>query len=63
MLNKFDNRYDGKCYYNFFVVFFGLFFAAYIVTPDGWRKTVPVILAVCISTAVAKFTASNRNQN
>ena len=60
MLDKFDHKYKGNRYYNFFVVFVGLFFASYIIMPDGWRKPVPLILAVFISAAVAKFASPNR---
>ena len=63
MLGKFDHKYKGNRYYNYLVVFIGLFFATYIMMPDEWRKPVPLILAVFISAAVAKFAASNRNRN
>ena len=60
MLDKFDHKYKGNRYYNFFVVFVGLFFASFIIMPDEWRKPAPLILTFVISLAVAKFVASNR---
>jgi len=63
MRNKFDQKYKGNRYYNFLVVFVGLFFAAYMMIPDEWRKLTPLILAVFISAAVAMFVASNHNRN
>ena len=63
MLDKFDHKYRGNRYYNFLVVFVGLIFAAYMIMPGEWRKPAPLILAVFISAAVAKFAASNRNRN
>ena len=63
MLDKLDHKYKDNRYYSFFVVFVGLFFAAYLIMPDEWRKPAPLILAVFISAAIAKFSASNRNQN
>jgi hypothetical protein len=61
--NKFDHRYHGNLYYNFFAVFVGLFIAADMIMPDGWRNPAPLILAVFIPAAVARFSASSRNQN
>ena len=63
MLDKLDHKYKSNRYYNFFVVFVGLFFAAYLIMPDEWRNPGSLILVVCISAAVAKFSASNRNLN
>ena len=60
MLDKFDHKYQGNSYYNFFVVFVGLFFASFIIMPDECRKPAPLILTFVISLAVAKFVASNR---
>ena len=63
MLDKFDHKYRGNRYYNFLVVFVGLLFAKYMIMPDAWRKPVPMVLAVFIAAAVAKFAASNRKSN
>ena len=63
MRDKSNHKYSGNRYYNFLVVFVGLFFAAYMIMPDQWRKPAPIILAVLISAVVAKFAASNRNRN
>ena len=63
IFDKFDHKYRGNRCYNFLMVFVGLFFAAYIIMPDEWRKPAPLLLAVFISAAVAKFVASNRNTN
>ena len=63
VLDKLDHKFKGNRYYNFFVVFVGLLFAAFIIMPDEWRKPAPLLFAVLISAAVAKFSASNRNQN
>ena len=62
MLDKLDHKYKGNSYYNFFVVFVGLCFAAYMIMPDEWRKPTPLILVVFSSALIAKFSASNRNQ-
>ncbi len=62
MLNKFDHKFKGNRYYNFVVVFAGLFFAAFMIMPDEWRRPAPLILVVFISAAIAKFAASNSKQ-
>tara|TARA_B100000963_G_scaffold218274_1_gene190326 strand:+ start:127 stop:441 length:315 start_codon:yes stop_codon:yes gene_type:complete len=63
MLDKLDQKYKGNRYYNFLVVFIGLLFAAYMIMPDELQEPAPLILAVFISAAVAKFACSNRNRN
>ena len=63
MFNKFDHKFKGNRYYNFVVVFVGLFFAAFMIMPDEWRKPAPLILVVFISAAIAKFSALNRKQD
>ena len=63
MIERFNRKYKGNRYYNFLIVFVGLFFAAYIIMPDEWRKPIPLILAVFISAVVAKFAVSTHNQN
>ena len=62
MFDKFDHKLKGNRYYNFFVVFVGLFFAMFMILPDEWRKPAPLILAVFISAAIAKFSSSKNNQ-
>jgi len=62
MFDKFDHKFKRNRYYNFFVVFVGLFFAMFMILPDGWRRPAPLILAVFISAAIAKFSSSKRNQ-
>ena len=62
MFDKFDHKFKGNRYYNFVVVFVGLFFAAFMIMPDEWRKPAPLILVVFISAAIAKFSASNSKQ-
>jgi uncharacterized membrane protein len=62
MFDKFDHKFKGNRYYNFFVVFVGLFFAMFIIMPDEWQKPAPLILAVFIAAAIAKFSSSKRNQ-
>ena len=62
MFDKFDHKFKGNRYYNFCVVFVGLFFAMFIIMPDEWQKPAPLILAVFISAAIAKFSSSKRNQ-
>jgi uncharacterized membrane protein len=62
MFDKFDHKFKGNRYYNFFVVFVGLFFAMFIIMPDEWQKPAPLILAVFISAAIARFSSSKRNQ-
>jgi len=63
MFNKFDHKFKGSRCYNFFVVCVGLFFAAFLIMPDEWKKPAPLILVVFISAAIAKFSASNHSQN
>ena len=62
MFDKFDHKFKGNRYYNFVVVFVGLFFAAFMMMPDEWRKPTPLILVVFISAAVAKFSSSKNKQ-
>ena len=62
MFDRFDHKFKGNRYYNFFVVFVGLFFAMFIIMPDEWQKPAPLILAVFISAAIAKFSSSKHNQ-
>ena len=62
MFDKFDHKFKGNRYYNFFVVFVGLFFAMFMILPDEWRRPAPLIMAVFISAAIAKFSSSKRNQ-
>ena len=63
MLNKFDHKFRENRYYNFFVIFVGLFFAMFMIIPDEWRKPAPLILVVFISAAVAKFSSGKGNQD
>ena len=63
MFDKFDHKFRDSRYYNFVIVFAGTFFAIHLILPDEWRKTLPLILVILISAAVAKFAASNRNRN
>ena len=62
MFDKFEHKFKGNRYYNFFVVFVGLFFAMFMILPDEWRRPAPLIVAVFISAAIAKFSSSKRNQ-
>ena len=62
MFDKFDHKFKGNRYYNFFVVFVGLFFAMFMLLPDEWRRPAPLILAAFISVEIAKFSSSKRNQ-
>ena len=59
MFEKFDHRFKGNSYYNFFIVFAGTFFAAFLILPDEWRRPAPLLLTVFISAAIAKFSSSN----
>jgi hypothetical protein len=59
MFEKFDHRFKGNTYYNFFIVFAGMFFAAFLILPDEWRRPAPLLLTVFISAAIAKFSSSN----
>ena len=59
MFEKFDHRFKGNRYYNFFIVFAGMFFAAFLILPDEWRRPAPLLLTVFISAAIAKFSSSN----
>ena len=62
MLGKFDHKFKGNRYYNFFVVFVGLFFAMFMIMPDEWRRPAPLMLAVFMSAAIAKFSSSKQDQ-
>ena len=62
MFDKFDHKLKGNRYYNFVVIFAGLFFAAFMIMPDEWRKPAPLILVVFISAVITKFSASNSKQ-
>lgn len=59
MFEKFDHRFKGNRYYNFFIVFAGMFFAVFLILPDEWRSPAQLLLTVFISAAIAKFSSSN----
>jgi uncharacterized BrkB/YihY/UPF0761 family membrane protein len=59
MFDKFDHKFKGNKYYNFFTVFTGFFFAIFLVLPDAWQRPAPLLLAVLVSAAIAKFSSSN----
>jgi uncharacterized BrkB/YihY/UPF0761 family membrane protein len=62
MFGKFDHKFKGNRFYNFFIVFAGLFFAIFLVLPDAWRGPTPIVLAVLVSAAIAIFSTSNLHQ-
>ena len=62
MLHKVDHRLKGNRYYNFVIVFAGMFSASFLIVPEEWRKPLPLLLAVFISAAIAKFSSSNIHQ-
>ena len=59
MLDRFDHRFKGHRYYNFFITFAWLFFAVFLILPDEWRRPAPLLLAAVIAAAIAKFASSN----
>ena len=63
MSNKFDHKFKDNKHYNFFVVFAGLLFAAFLVLPEDWRRPMPLLLAVGIAGLIAKFVASQKQQD
>jgi len=63
MFDKFDHKFKGNKHYNFFVVFAGLLFAAFLVLPENWRRPMPLLLAVGIAGLIAKFAASQKQQD
>ncbi|MDB2528569.1 hypothetical protein N9X93_03770 [Alphaproteobacteria bacterium] len=63
MFDKFDHKFKDNKHYNFFVVFAGLLFAAFLVLPEGWRRPMPLLLAVGIAGLIAKFAASQKQQD
>ena len=62
MFDKFDHKFKDNKFYNFLVVFAGFFFAIFLVLPDAWRRPVPLLLAVLVSGAIAKFSSSNSHK-
>ena len=62
MIGKFDHKFKGNRYYNFIVVFVGLFFAMFMIMPDEWLRPAPLMLAIFISAVVAKFSSSKHDQ-
>ena len=63
MFEKFDHKFKGNKHYNFFVVFAGLLFAALLMLPEEWRRPIPLLLAAGIAGLVAKFAASQKQQD
>ena len=63
MFDKFDHKFKGNTHYNFFVVFVGLLFAAFLVLPEDWRRPMPLLLAIAIAGLIAKFAASQKHQD
>ena len=63
MFDKFDHKFKDNKHYNFFVVFAGLLFAAFLVLPEDWRRPMPLLLAVAIAGLIAKFAASQKQQD
>jgi len=62
MFDKFDHKFKGNRYYNFFIVFAGLFFAIFLVLPDAWLRPAPFLLAVLVCAVIAKFSSSSGHQ-
>ena len=63
MFEKFDHKFKGSKHYNFFVVFAGLLFAAFLILPEEWRRPMPLLLAVGVAGLIAKFAASQKQQD
>ena len=62
MFDKFDHKFKDNKFYNLFIVFIGCFFAIFLVLPDAWRRPAPLLLAVLVSAAIAKFSSSNSHK-
>ena len=62
MLERFTHRFKGNKYYNFLIVFLGMFFATFLILPDNWRRPAPLLLAAFISAAIAKFSTEDTHQ-
>ena len=60
MFEKFDHKFKDNKHYNFFVVFAGLLFAAFLVLPEELRRPMPLLLAAGIAGLIAKFAASQK---
>ena len=63
MFDKFDHKFKNNKHYNFFVVFAGLLFGVFLVLPEDWRRPMPLLLAVGIAGLIAKFAASQKQQD
>ena len=63
MFEKFEHKLKGNKHYNFFVVFAGLLFAAFLILPEDWRRPMPLLLAVGVAGLIAKFSASQKQQD
>ena len=63
MFEKFNHKFKGNKHYNFFVVFVGLLFAAFLVLPEEWRRPMPLLLAMGIAGLIAKFATSQKQQD
>ena len=63
MFEKFEHKFKGNKQYNFFIVFAGLLFAAFLILPEDWRRPMPLLLVVGIAGLIAKFAASQKQQD
>jgi hypothetical protein len=48
-----DHKFKESPIYNFLLVFFGLFFAFFITSPDDWHSPLILVMAAMVSGLVA----------
>jgi hypothetical protein len=67
MFDKFDHKFKNKRGFNFFVIFVGLFFAAFLMLPENWQSLVPLAAVTIASFFIAYFSSKNlerrKNEN
>ena len=62
MFEKFDHKFKGKKNYNFFIIFVGLIFAAFLILPDDWKNITSFFLIVPAAFSIAHYSARNIDQ-
>lgn len=62
MFEKFNHRFRGNKHYDFFIVFAGALFGAFLILPEEWRRPAPLLLAAVTAALIAKFVSSNGRQ-
>jgi hypothetical protein len=57
-----DHKFKGNPIYNFLLVFVGLFFAFFIISPDGWHSPLILSFAAMASALIALFSVKFINE-